>query len=89
MIDESPAASGIVKLKKKEEKPTSAKVKVSKYFPSDIPESDRPLDERVLWHPPRSPYKFIQEKLYKDPWRLLVSTIFLNKTTGKNLLIIC
>jgi len=82
VADETRSPSGIIKLKKGE-KTTSAEVKSSKYFSSDIPEYDGPVDERVLWHPPRSPYKFIQEKLYKDPWRLLISTIFLNKTTGK------
>ena len=58
--------------------------KLSKYFASAIPkiEFDLPLDPRVLWDPPESPYKFIQELLYRDPWRLLISTIFLNKTSG-------
>ena len=37
-----------------------------------------PLD----WDPPQSPYNFIQEYLYRDPWQLLVATIFLNKTDG-------
>ncbi|CAB3361120.1 Hypothetical predicted protein [Cloeon dipterum] len=34
------------------------------------------------WIPPRSPYDLIQEKLYHDPWKLLIATIFLNKTRG-------
>lgn len=34
------------------------------------------------WDPPQSPYHFIQEYLYRDPWQLLVATIFLNKTNG-------
>ena len=34
------------------------------------------------WVPPRSPYNLIQEHLYHDPWKLLVATIFLNKTQG-------
>eukprot|EP00117_Sycon_ciliatum_P007671 scpid51773/ scgid10681/ Methyl-CpG-binding domain protein 4; Methyl-CpG-binding protein MBD4; Mismatch-specific DNA N-glycosylase len=33
--------------------------------------------------PPRSPYNLIQESLFHDPWKLLVATIFLNKTNGK------
>lgn len=37
----------------------------------------------VVYKPPKSPYGLIQEQLYNDPWRLLVATIFLNKTTGK------
>nr|XP_040026122.1 methyl-CpG-binding domain protein 4-like isoform X2 [Gasterosteus aculeatus aculeatus] len=35
------------------------------------------------WTPPRSPYNLVQETLFHDPWRLLVATIFLNKTSGK------
>ncbi|KAL3184196.1 hypothetical protein MRX96_032312 [Rhipicephalus microplus] len=33
--------------------------------------------------PPRSPYNLVQEKLYQDPWKVLIATIFLNRTTGK------
>ncbi|XP_060912890.1 methyl-CpG-binding domain protein 4 [Labrus mixtus] len=35
------------------------------------------------WTPPRSPYNLIQETLFHNPWKLLVATIFLNKTSGK------
>ncbi|RVE70659.1 hypothetical protein OJAV_G00067390 [Oryzias javanicus] len=35
------------------------------------------------WTPPRSPFNLIQETLFHDPWKLLVATIFLNKTSGK------
>ncbi|KAK9514860.1 hypothetical protein VZT92_025546 [Zoarces viviparus] len=35
------------------------------------------------WTPPRSPYNLVQETLFHDAWRLLVATIFLNKTSGK------
>ncbi|XP_026781409.3 methyl-CpG-binding domain protein 4 [Pangasianodon hypophthalmus] len=35
------------------------------------------------WTPPRSPFKLVQETLFHDPWKLLVATIFLNRTTGK------
>lgn len=34
------------------------------------------------WTPPRSPYNLVQEILFHDPWKLLVATIFLNKTSG-------
>lgn len=34
------------------------------------------------FHPPASPFHLVQEQLYKEPWKLLVATIFLNKTTG-------
>ncbi|MCJ8735211.1 hypothetical protein PDJAM_G00244220 [Pangasius djambal] len=35
------------------------------------------------WTPPRSPFKLVQETLFHDPWKLLVATIFLNRTSGK------
>lgn len=35
------------------------------------------------WTPPRSPFNLIQETLFHDPWKLMVATIFLNKTSGK------
>ncbi|XP_030063128.1 methyl-CpG-binding domain protein 4 isoform X2 [Microcaecilia unicolor] len=37
----------------------------------------------MKWTPPRSPFNLIQETLFHDPWKLLVATIFLNKTSGK------
>ena len=33
--------------------------------------------------PPKSPHSLVQEQLYTDPWKLLVATIFLNRTTGR------
>lgn len=38
---------------------------------------------KLQWHPPKSPFNLIQEQLYQDPWRLLLATIFLNKTNNK------
>lgn len=35
------------------------------------------------WTPPRSPFNLVQEILFHDPWKLLIATIFLNKTSGK------
>ena len=32
--------------------------------------------------PPQSPFGLVQEQLFNEPWKLLVATIFLNKTTG-------
>ncbi|XP_071960825.1 uncharacterized protein [Antedon mediterranea] len=40
------------------------------------------LDRRVLWTPPKSPYNLVQESLFHDPWKLLIATMFLNKTRG-------
>ncbi len=36
------------------------------------------------FHPPPSPFSLVQEQLYKEPWKLLVATIFLNRTTGQS-----
>ncbi|XP_004738625.1 methyl-CpG-binding domain protein 4 isoform X1 [Mustela putorius furo] len=35
------------------------------------------------WTPPRSPFNLVQETLFHDPWKLLIATIFLNRTSGK------
>lgn len=35
-----------------------------------------------LWHPPPSPFGLLEEELYSDPWKLLVSCMLLNKTTA-------
>ena len=32
--------------------------------------------------PPKSPFSLIQEQLFHDPWKLLIATVFLNKTAG-------
>ena len=32
--------------------------------------------------PPASPFNLIQEELHEDPWKVLVSTIFLHRTAG-------
>ncbi|XP_048588363.1 methyl-CpG-binding domain protein 4-like [Nematostella vectensis] len=34
------------------------------------------------WTPPKSPFSLVQETLFHDPWKLLVSSIFLNRTAG-------
>jgi methyl-CpG-binding domain protein 4 len=38
----------------------------------------------VLWEPPVSPYGLLEEEeeLWKDPWKLLVACMLLNKTTA-------
>jgi len=40
------------------------------------------LKRDTSWIPPRSPFNLVQEDLFHDPWKLLVATIFLNRTTG-------
>lgn len=33
--------------------------------------------------PPKSPFSLVQESLWQEPWKLLIATIFLNRTTGQ------
>ncbi len=69
----------------------------SKYFsprkpkPRQGPEEEKASPRRKLvplsssssrWVPPRSPYHLVQEDLFHDPFKLLVATIFLNRTGG-------
>eukprot|EP01026_Neomeris_dumetosa_P052301 TRINITY_DN46239_c0_g1_i3.p1 TRINITY_DN46239_c0_g1~~TRINITY_DN46239_c0_g1_i3.p1 ORF type:complete len:264 (+),score=31.86 TRINITY_DN46239_c0_g1_i3:52-792(+) len=35
------------------------------------------------WTPPASSYGLIQEQLYKDPWKVLVACMMLNRTSGR------
>jgi len=45
-------------------------------------EQCRPITARS-WVPPKSPFNLVQESLFHDPWKLLVATMFLNRTPGK------
>ena len=57
--------------------------KRSSYFsPSATHDKLRLICQQSSWIPPKSPYNLVQETLFHDPWKLLVATIFLNKTTG-------
>ncbi|XP_005091733.1 neurofilament heavy polypeptide [Aplysia californica] len=57
----------------------------SKYFKKSNTDNLAPLKLRRddKWVPPRSPFCLVQESLFHDPWKLLIATIFLNKTTGR------
>jgi len=59
----------------------------SKYFPNKVLSKDKLkriiLKSKPVWVPPKSPFNLVQESLYTDPWKLLVATIFLNKTNNK------
>ncbi|XP_069721906.1 methyl-CpG-binding domain protein 4 isoform X2 [Phaenicophaeus curvirostris] len=60
--------------------------KTSPYFSSKYSrEAPSPPRRKAFrkWTPPRSPFNLIQETLFHDPWKLLIATIFLNKTSGK------
>ena len=53
----------------------------SDYFkPSPVPSRKSQLAPH--WLPPKSPFNLIQESLFHDPWKLLIATIFLNRTSG-------
>uniref|UniRef100_A0A2C9K4E5 MBD domain-containing protein n=1 Tax=Biomphalaria glabrata TaxID=6526 RepID=A0A2C9K4E5_BIOGL len=55
----------------------------SKYFKKKGTLSKPKLRRDEKWIPPRSPFCLVQESLFHDPWKLLVATIFLNKTTDE------
>ncbi|XP_009980744.1 PREDICTED: methyl-CpG-binding domain protein 4, partial [Tauraco erythrolophus] len=60
--------------------------KTSRYFSSKYSkEAPSPPRRKAFrkWTPPRSPFNLVQETLFHDPWKLLIATIFLNKTSGK------
>ncbi|GFS02244.1 methyl-CpG-binding domain protein 4 [Elysia marginata] len=60
---------------------TEPKPAFSKYFKK--PGLARPkLKRDASWVPPKSPFFLVQESLFHDPWKLLVATIFLNKTSA-------
>ncbi|KAM8758347.1 methyl-CpG-binding domain protein 4 isoform 2-T2 [Rhynchonycteris naso] len=62
------------------------KRKTSLYFSSKYnKEALSPPRRKALkkWTPPRSPFNLVQETLFHDPWKLLIATIFLNRTSGK------
>ncbi|GCB76452.1 hypothetical protein scyTo_0019890 [Scyliorhinus torazame] len=58
--------------------------KTSPYFSSKYSASSPPKRKAFAkWIPPRSPFKLVQETLFHDPWKLLIATILLNKTSGE------
>ncbi|XP_072454517.1 methyl-CpG-binding domain protein 4 [Notamacropus eugenii] len=62
------------------------KRKTSQYFSSEYSKEAFSPPRRKLfkkWTPPRSPFNLVQETLFHDPWKLLIATIFLNRTKGK------
>lgn len=52
----------------------------SNYFNPSVPSHKSQLVPN--WIPPKSPFNLIQESLFHDPWKLLIATIFLNRTSG-------
>ncbi|XP_008115200.2 methyl-CpG-binding domain protein 4 isoform X1 [Anolis carolinensis] len=59
--------------------------KTSPYFSSKLTKiAPSPPRRKAFkkWTPPRSPFNLVQETLFHDPWKLLIATIFLNKTSA-------
>lgn len=52
----------------------------SNYFKPSVPSYKSKFVPN--WIPPKSPFNLIQESLFHDPWKLLIATIFLNRTSG-------
>ena len=66
----------------------STRLKKSPYF--TIAKIKRPRHFLYpKYTPPASPFSLIQEELHDDPWKVLVSTIFLNRTAGKIAVCVC
>jgi len=59
----------------------STKLRKSPYFSESKVKQPRHL-LYPHYTPPPSPFNLIQEELHSDPWKVLVSTIFLNRTAG-------
>ncbi|XP_064098449.1 methyl-CpG-binding domain protein 4-like isoform X2 [Macrobrachium nipponense] len=74
------------KRKAKVEEGIPGKKKRSEYFKQKSEPSRLRLKGSEKWNPPKSPFNLLQEVLYHDPWKLLVGTIFLNRTTGEEAL---
>lgn len=69
---------------KSEHSPKMTNKKTSPYFCKKAKlRFKQPLTKKISWVPPKSPFNLVQESLYDNPWKLLVATIFLNKTNGK------
>ncbi|XP_019647341.1 PREDICTED: methyl-CpG-binding domain protein 4-like isoform X2 [Branchiostoma belcheri] len=63
----------------------AAETEVSPYFSGAAGNLPPPKEKfsATKWTPPRSPFNLVQEHLFHDPWKVLVATIFLQRTTGQ------
>ncbi|KAF5893210.1 methyl-CpG-binding domain protein 4, partial [Clarias magur] len=76
--------SSPVRISQNRAKLHSEKRKTSPYFKRNNDGLSPPKRKAFRkWTPPRSPFNLVQETLFHDPWKLLVATIFLNRTNGK------
>lgn len=87
-VEESPIQSEVI-LEEPVKIRSKPKVIKSPYFRSNLyldqPKSPAGFrrEKSNCDAPPRSPFNLIQEDLFHDPWQLLISTIFLNSTSGE------
>lgn len=51
--------------------------------PMDVDAAPGQDPRTSLWVPPASPYCLVEEVLYRDPWKLLLACMLLNKTSAK------
>ncbi|XP_075430775.1 methyl-CpG-binding domain protein 4 isoform X2 [Ascaphus truei] len=85
-LDDRKAFTGTKRLKNSIPRSQVEKRKTSPYFSRKATkEALEPPKRKVFskWTPPRSPFNLVQETLFHDSWKLLIATIFLNKTSGK------
>lgn len=61
--------------------PPNAEIE-SQYFLNGMFLPQPQLHRDMQWTPPKSPFNLVQESLFHDPWKLLIATIFLNRTQG-------
>ncbi|XP_077569157.1 methyl-CpG-binding domain protein 4 [Stigmatopora nigra] len=71
---------------KKKSKASKDERKTSPYFSrKHLAQGPTPPRRKAFkkWTPPRSPFNLVQETLFHNVWKLLIATIFLNRTSGK------
>ncbi|MCO5566935.1 hypothetical protein L7F22_020618 [Adiantum nelumboides] len=63
----------------------TSRTKKSAYFEATVQALGQRDIANKAWVPPVSVHALIQEELYKDPWKVLVACMLLNKTSGKQM----
>ncbi|MCO5566940.1 hypothetical protein L7F22_020623 [Adiantum nelumboides] len=63
----------------------TSRTKKSAYFEATAEALGQRDIANKAWVPPVSVHALIQEELYKDPWKVLVACMLLNKTSGKQM----
>ncbi|KAI5068092.1 hypothetical protein GOP47_0016437 [Adiantum capillus-veneris] len=63
----------------------TSRTKKSSYFEATVKALGQRHIVNKTWVPPISVHALIQEELYKEPWKVLVACMLLNKTSGKQM----